>query len=67
MNRFGPLIVLVFPLLLLASGFAVATDDSKVKGEGSTPPGEDPLRGLTLEARRPRSRTAAVTARRGQP
>jgi hypothetical protein len=31
MNRFGPLIVLVFPLLLLASGFAVATDDSKVK------------------------------------
>ena len=32
MNRFGLLIVLVFPLSLLASGFAVAVDDSKVKG-----------------------------------
>jgi len=31
MNRFGLLIVLVFPLSLLASGFAVAADDSKVK------------------------------------
>lgn len=31
MNRFGLLIVLVFPLLLLASGFAVATDDAKLK------------------------------------
>jgi len=32
MSRFGPLIVLVVPLSLLASGFAVAADDSKVKG-----------------------------------
>ena len=31
MNRFGLLIVLVFPLSLLASGFALAADDSKVK------------------------------------
>jgi len=31
MNRFGLLIVLIFPLSLLASGFAVAADDSKVK------------------------------------
>ena len=31
MNRFGLLIVLVFPLSLFASGFAVAADDSKVK------------------------------------
>lgn len=31
MNRSGLLIVLVFPLLLLASGFAVATDDAKLK------------------------------------
>ena len=31
MNRFGLLIVLVFPLSLLASGFAVAADDSKAK------------------------------------
>jgi hypothetical protein len=31
MNRFGLLIVLVFPLSLLASGFVVAADDSKVK------------------------------------
>ena len=31
MNRFGLLIVLVFPLSLLASVFALAADDSKVK------------------------------------
>lgn len=31
MNRFGLLIVLVFPLSLIASGFAGAADDSKVK------------------------------------
>ena len=31
MNRLGRLIVLVFPLSLLASGFAGAADDSKVK------------------------------------
>ena len=31
MNRFGLLIVLVFPLSLLAAGFAVAADDSKAK------------------------------------
>jgi hypothetical protein len=31
MNRFGLLIVLVFPLSLLTSGFAVAADDSKAK------------------------------------
>jgi hypothetical protein len=31
MNRLGLLIVLVFPLSLLASGFALAADDSKVK------------------------------------
>ena len=31
MKRFGLLIVLVFPLSLLASGFALAADDSKVK------------------------------------
>jgi hypothetical protein len=31
MKRLGLVIVLVFPLSLLASGFAVAADDSKVK------------------------------------
>jgi hypothetical protein len=31
MNRLGLLIVFVFPLSLLASGFALAADDSKVK------------------------------------
>jgi hypothetical protein len=31
MNRYRLLIMLVFPLSLLASGFAIAADDSKVK------------------------------------
>ncbi len=31
MKRFGLLIVFVFPLSLLASGFSLAADDSKVK------------------------------------
>lgn len=48
MNRFGPLIVLVFPLLLLASGFAVATDDSKVKAA----PRRGRVRSVTLPWRR---------------
>ncbi len=32
MKRFGLVIVLVFPLSLLASDFAFAADDSKVAG-----------------------------------
>ena len=32
MKRLGPVVVFVFSLSLLAAGFAVAADDSKVKG-----------------------------------